>query len=95
MDYNWPEGFVTKPLLTKVEGKMCTFKDGSTKEVDAIIMCTGYKKHFPFFEKELQLESANKLWIDNCYKGIIFEKNPKLMYIGMQNQFITFNMFDA
>lgn len=95
MDYNWPEGFVTKPLLTKVEGKMCTFKDGSTKEVDAIIMCTGYKKHFPFLEKELQLESANKLWIDNCYKGIIFEKNPKLMYIGMQNQFITFNMFDA
>mgnify|MGYP006110369479 FL=1 len=53
MDFKWPEGFSIKPILTKVEGKLCTFKDGTTKELDAIIMCTGYKKHFPFMEERL------------------------------------------
>ena len=29
------------------------------------------------------------------YKGVVWEKNPELFYIGMQDQFYTFNMFDA
>lgn len=29
------------------------------------------------------------------YKGIAFETCPKMMYLGMQDQFFTFNMFDA
>jgi trimethylamine monooxygenase len=27
--------------------------------------------------------------------GVIWEKNPKLIYLGMQDQYYTFNMFDA
>lgn len=29
------------------------------------------------------------------YKGVCFDPNPKMFYIGMQDQFYTFNMFDA
>ena len=29
------------------------------------------------------------------YKGIFWLDNPKLMYLGMQDQFYTFSMFDA
>lgn len=29
------------------------------------------------------------------YKGIALESCPEMMYIGMQDQFFTFNMFDA
>jgi trimethylamine monooxygenase len=29
------------------------------------------------------------------YKGVFWYGNPKLMYIGMQDQYYTFNMFDA
>jgi trimethylamine monooxygenase len=29
------------------------------------------------------------------YKGIFWWSNPKLMYIGIQDQYYTFNMFDA
>jgi trimethylamine monooxygenase len=29
------------------------------------------------------------------YKGVVWEKNPKLFYLGMQDQYYTFNMFDA
>ena len=31
----------------------------------------------------------------HIYKGIFWSGNPKLMYIGMQDQFYTFSMFDA
>ena len=29
------------------------------------------------------------------YRGVVFEPNPRLFYLGMQNQFYTFGMFDA
>jgi len=29
------------------------------------------------------------------YKGVALESCPEMMYIGMQDQFFTFNMFDA
>ncbi len=52
MPFNWPaDKFSTVPLLTRVEGSKCFFKDGSSKKVDAIILCTGYKHHFPFMEE--------------------------------------------
>jgi trimethylamine monooxygenase len=35
------------------------------------------------------------LWPLGLYKGVVWENNPKLMYLGMQDQFYTFNMFDA
>ncbi len=53
--FNWPDNFSTVPLLTRVEGSKCFFKDGSSKKVDAIILCTGYKHHFPFMEERYTL----------------------------------------
>ena len=35
------------------------------------------------------------MWPLGLYKGVVWEKNPALFYIGMQDQFYTFNMFDA
>ena len=83
------------PLRAKVEGKTATFKDGSTKEIDAVILCTGYKHHFPFMPDALRLKTANRLCSDSLYRGVVWEANPKLFYLGMQDQWYTFNMFDA
>ncbi len=48
MGFKWPESnFTERPLLEKLEGKTAFFKDGTTKEVDAIILCTGYLHHHP------------------------------------------------
>jgi trimethylamine monooxygenase len=93
--FAWPERFEERPLLQKLEGKTAHFKDGTTKEVDALILCTGYLHHFPFLPDSLRLKTANRLWADDLYNGIVYEKNPQLFYIGMQDQFYTFNMFDA
>ena len=95
MGYHWPDNFQEVPILTKIEGKTAHFKDGSTKDVDAIILCTGYLHHFPFLPDDLRLKTDNRLWPLDLYKGIFWEDNPKLMYLGMQDQFYTFNMFDA
>jgi len=95
MGFHWPDNWKEVPLLARVEKNTCHFKDGSSKEVDAIIMCTGYLHHFPFLPDELRLQTGNRLWPLDLYKGIFWEANPKLMYLGMQDQFYTFNMFDA
>jgi trimethylamine monooxygenase len=95
MGFAWPEAFEEKPLLTKVAGKTAHFKDGTTAEVDAIVMCTGYLHHFPYLPDDLRLQTRNRLYPPGLYKGVFWTKNPKLIYLGMQDQYYTFNMFDA
>ena len=95
MGYKWPANWTELPQLVKVDGNTATFKDGTTKDVDAIILCTGYLHHFPFMAENLKLKTNNRLYPVNLYKGVIWEHNPKLMYLAMQDQWFTFNMFDA
>ncbi|MCT7294446.1 NAD(P)/FAD-dependent oxidoreductase, partial [Rhodococcus sp. PAE-6] len=71
------------------------FRDGSTRVVDAIVLCTGYKHHDPFLPDELALRTDNRLYPRDIYQGIFFQRNPKLMYLGAQDQYFTFYMFDA
>lgn len=63
--------------------------------MDAIILCTGYIHSFPFIEESLRLKTNNILYPLGLYKGVAWEKNPKLFYLGMQDQWYSFNMFDA
>ena len=93
--FAWPDNWEERPLLTRVDGNVCHFKDGSSKRIDAIILCTGYQHHFPFLTDDLRLRTENRLWPLGLYKGVVWENNPQLHYIGMQDQFYTFNMFDA
>jgi cation diffusion facilitator CzcD-associated flavoprotein CzcO/uncharacterized protein YcgI (DUF1989 family) len=95
MGYDWPDNWEEKPNLTHVEGKRVFFQDGSSKQIDAIILCTGYLHHFPFIDEDLRLKTNNRLWPLDLYKGIFWERNPRMMYIGMQDQWYSFNMFDA
>ena len=95
MGYKWPDNWKEVPLLERVEGRTAHFKDGTSKEVDAIILCTGYKHHFPYLPDELRLKTANVLACNDLYKGVVWNHNPDLFYLGMQDQWYTFNMFDA
>lgn len=95
MGYKWPDNWKEVPLLTKVDGNTAHFKDGSTKDVDAVILCTGYKHHFPFLPDNLRLKTPNVLASNDLYKGTTYVHEPDLFYLGMQDQWFTFNMFDA
>jgi trimethylamine monooxygenase len=95
MGFDWPKNWQEKPLLTKVDGDTAYFVDGSSKRIDAIILCTGYLHHFPFLDEELRLKTGNRLWPLGLYEGVAFVEQPGLFYLGMQDQWYTFNMFDA
>ena len=93
--YGWPDNWQEVPLLERVEGTTAFFKDGTSKHIDAIILCTGYKHHFPFLPDDLRLKTANRLAAADLYKGVTWIHNTKLFYLGMQDQWFTFNMFCA
>lgn len=93
--YNWPKGIREIPQLVKFENGVFHFVDGSTDTFDVLMFCTGYQHHFPFLTDNLALTGAkNKVFIDGLYKGVILHKNPRVMYVGMQDQYYTFTMFD-
>jgi trimethylamine monooxygenase len=95
MGFKWPEGVKEVPLISRIEDKTVHFKDGSSVEADAIMLCTGYLHSFPFLEDDLKLKTTNRLYPPGLYKGVVWQDNPKLMYLGMQDQYYTFTMFDA
>lgn len=95
MGYDWPSNWQEVPILTHVDKDTAYFKDGTSKKVDAVILCTGYQHHFPYLPDGLRLKTKNRLATADLYKGVAYVHNPKLFYIGMQDQWFTFNMFDA
>lgn len=95
MGFDWPPPLKEFPLISHVDKNTVHFIDGTDQEFDAIVMCTGYLHHFPFLPDELRLTTSNRMYVPDLYKGIFWESNPKLMYLGMQDQYFTFNMLDA
>jgi len=94
--FKWPKGIREIPQLVKFEDGLFHFADGSTDRFDVVMFCTGYQHHFPFLADEITLTDAkNLLHVDGLYKGVILNKNPRVMYIAMQDQYYTFTMFDA
>ena len=95
MGFKWPKGMKEVHYLDKLDGKKAIFKDGHAQEADAIILCCGYLHYFPFLEKKLRLKTNNRLYPPKLYKGVVWQDNHQLFYLGMQDQFYTLNMFDA
>tara|TARA_B100000700_G_scaffold147741_1_gene164634 strand:+ start:490 stop:1827 length:1338 start_codon:yes stop_codon:yes gene_type:complete len=95
MGFKWPTGMKEVHYLDKLEGKKAIFKDGHTQNADVLILCSGYLHHFPFLDDSLKLKTHNRLYPPKLYKGLVWQDNHKLMYLGMQDQFHTFNMFDC
>lgn len=97
MGFKWPKTISERPIMTHVDGKTVHFSDGSAADVDAIIFCTGYLHHYPYMADNLRLRTPNTLYPSNLYKGTVFMAggNNKMLYIGCQDQYYTFTMFDA
>jgi len=94
MGFGWPDSISEVPGLVRMDGRTAHFTDGSSREVDAIVLCTGYQHNFPFLAEDLRLRTTNLLCTPNLYNGVLWIDNPRLMYLGMQDQYYTFSMFD-
>jgi len=82
------------PLLTTIEDSTVNFKNGEKRQIDAIIFCTGYQMKFDYLPDSLRLSCRNVLYPPGLYKGVFWNDNPKCMFIGMQDQYYTYTMFD-
>lgn len=93
----WPSGVEERVMVVRFDGNIANFQDGSTGEFDVVIFCTGYKARFPFLSDDLSLPIPEPTYYPNLYKGILWAHggNNKLLYLGMQNQLWSMNMFDA
>ena len=69
MGFEWPYSLREVSALIKVDDRPAYFKDGSSKIIDAIILCTGYKHHFSFLPDDLRLKTANRLATADPYHG--------------------------
>lgn len=92
LGYKWPKNISEKPIVTSIDKSSVFFADGSSKEVDQIILCTGYNYDFHFMADDLKLKCKKELYVDDLFYGIIFKNNINLFYIAMQYQLYTLPM---
>lgn len=95
MGFDWPDGFEERPTIERFDGNVVHFIDGTSKRVDAVILCTGYLHKYPFLPEDLSLSSPNNVYPEGLYRGVVWQKNPRVTYLGAQDQWFTFNMFDV
>ena len=95
MGFDWPADVEELPLVTHFEGSTAHFANGVSRAFDAVVLCTGYLHHYPYLPSDLALDSPNCLYPDGLYRGVVSEANNALFYLGAQDQWFTFNMFDA
>jgi trimethylamine monooxygenase len=94
--FKWPDNIKEVPLVQRIEGHTAHFEDGSSVDnIDCIILCTGYRHSHSFMAQKLRLYCPSDLYIPpELYKGIFWAAEPRLAYLGMQQQLYSFNMFD-
>ena len=77
---------ILKPGIEHIEGNRVYFENGSfVDNVDDIILCTGYKRDFPFIDKTLLEFEHHDKYIP-LYKGVFSPKfRERLAFAGFQN----------
>ncbi len=81
--FNWPENVKEVPLVSHFQGKTVHFKDGTQREVDCVILCTGYRLHYPFMSRDIRLYTEELLiFPEHLYKGLFFLNQPRVAYMG-------------
>ena len=76
MGFHWPEGVEEIQLISRFEGSNVHFQDGNVREIDSVVLCTGYLHSFPFLEESLRLRTHNRLFPGVLYKGVVWIDKP-------------------
>lgn len=71
---------IIRPNISRFDGSMVKFADGTEEEVDVLIYATGYKITFPFFEDGFLNVQNNAL---KLFKRAFHPDYNNLMFIGL------------
>lgn len=69
-----------KPNISRFEGKVVHFTDGTQEEFDRIIYCTGYSIAFPFFEENFFPIENNEVPL---YEFVVSPEHSNLFFVGL------------
>lgn len=95
LGYKWPDRCSEVCLVSRIEGNCVYFIDETHGKFDAIIFCTGYQHYFPFLPDNLRLQTkSGRFYYSDLYKGIFWLDEPRLLYLGAQNQVYGVNLFN-
>ena len=75
--------------ITRMTASTVIMKDGEEIETDAVLFCTGYRKHFPFVSRECNLSLENER-ISPLYKHVLHADFPTLSFIDYCKRNIPF-----
>jgi hypothetical protein len=64
--------------IVRCDGKMVHFTDGTRKQVDHIVICSGYRVSFPFFDETVSAGTDQRQW----FKYIFYHTDPSLAFVG-------------
>jgi cation diffusion facilitator CzcD-associated flavoprotein CzcO len=70
---------VAKPGISKVDGQVVHFVDGSSETFDAIIACTGYTTTFPYLPEGTSPLNGTRL---DLFHRIVHPKLPGVYFVG-------------
>ncbi|CAF1031277.1 unnamed protein product [Adineta steineri] len=95
--YKWPSEIKDAAMITRIDGQTAHFNDGaSVDNIDAIIICTGYRHSYPFMSRRLCLQADVTEFVPaNLYKSIFWIDQPFVAYLGTPRQIFSFPMFDG
>ena len=68
------------PTVDRFEGAKVFFVDGSAREVDVVVYCTGYKVTFPFLDERVVRATDNHV---DLYRRVVDPDHPGLYFVGL------------
>ncbi|XP_060597998.1 trimethylamine monooxygenase-like [Ruditapes philippinarum] len=92
-----PDSVEEKPLVERFDSSKAYFKDGTSADIDAVILTTGYRNYFPFLEDRFRIAEETHVYPKGLYKGALFlgQGNNRLLYVGVLEQFNTLNYLEV
>jgi dimethylaniline monooxygenase (N-oxide forming) len=77
LDYVDYVRLVPKGAASSVRGQTVYFRDGTSEEVDHVVLCTGYLPDFPFLPEEIR-----RTGLTLRYKYVFENEDPSVAFVG-------------
>ena len=77
---------ISKPWIRSIAGQRVTFEDGSSEEVDAILLATGFRLHLPFLSPAIREVVGAEGPALRLYHHTFHPQLPGLAFLGIFHQ---------
>ena len=81
--------------VVRLTPKHVIMADGEEVELDVLMLCTGYKKCFPFLKPECRISVENGIRIYPLYKHVLNAEFPTMSFIGFCLYSVPFTLAEC